>query len=97
MSCTEKVYIESATSLEAKLTRYDQIIEALELQMLNVAAGNSDVAEYMIDDGQVRISTEYRDTVSIAKAITAFMSLREMIINKLNGRSFVLRPWRGLV
>ena len=97
MAITEKLYIESATSLEQKFERYGQIIEALELQMLDVGAGNSDVASYSIDDGQVKISTQYRDVMSIAKATDRFTFLRNKILNKLNGRSMVLRDWRGLV
>ena len=96
MAITEKLYIESATTLEQKLTRYNQIIEALELQMLNVGAGNSDVSNYSINDGQVSISTTYRDPISIANAIDRFTMLRNKILNKLNGRSMVLRDWRGL-
>lgn len=94
--CTEKLYIENATSLEQRLERYEQIIEALELQMVNVGAGNSDIEEYTLDDGQVKISTTYRDVNQIAKAIQGFEFLRQKIINKLNGRSVVIRPWRGL-
>ena len=97
MSCTETLYIESATTLEEKVVRYDAIILALENQMLNVGAGNSDVQNYSIDDGQVKISTQYRDVVQIAKAITSFTALRNAAVNKLNGRLFVLRPWRGLI
>jgi len=96
MTCTEKLYIENATSLEERLSRYDQIIEALELQMLNVGAGNSDIDEYTLDDGQVKISTTYRDVNQMAKAIDRFQFLRQKIINSLNGRSVVIRPWRGL-
>jgi len=97
MALTEKLYIESSTTLEEKLERYNQIIDALELQMLNVGAGNSDVSSYSINDGQVQINTQYRDVVSVANAIDRFMMLRNKILNKLNGRSVVLRPWRGLI
>lgn len=96
MECTEKLYIENSTSLEERVTRYDQIIEALELQMLNAGAGNSDIESYTLDDGQVKISTEYRDVMQIAKAIDKFQFLRQKLINSLNGRCVVLRDWRGL-
>lgn len=65
--------------------------------MLEVAAGNSDVEEYRLDDGQVTIKTIYRDTVSIAKAIDRFQSLQNKCLNQLNGRVMVARNWRGLV
>lgn len=97
MACTETFYIESATSLKEKVDRYNRIIEALELQMENVAAGNADVSSYSIDDGQVKISTQYRDPISIANAIDKFMMLRNKALNSLNGRGAVLRDWRGLI
>jgi len=97
MALTERLYIESATSLNDRLTRVCQIIEALELQMLNVGTGNSDVEEYSLNDGQVQIRTRYRSTSEIVKGIESFEALKQMLLNKLNGRGFVLRPARGLV
>jgi hypothetical protein len=95
MATTEKLYIESATTLEAKLERYTQIIDALELQMLNASAGNSDIQEYSLNDGQVQIRTAYRDPLAIGKAIDIFIRLRQKTMNELNGRGFVLRDWEG--
>ena len=96
MSCTETIYIESATGLEDEISRYNQIITALQLRAVEGAA-ISDKQQYSIDDGQVKISTLYRDPVSIAKAIKGYKALLEEALNKLNGRSFVARNWRGLV
>jgi hypothetical protein len=94
--CTETVYIQSAESLEEEAERYGQIIQALGEQIKNVAAGNADVEEYQLDDGQVKIRTKYRDITSITAAIKEFKRLRNQCINQLNGRSTVLRPARGL-
>lgn len=96
MACTETFYIQSAASLKEKIDRYDRIIKALGEQMENVAVGNSDISSYTVDDGQVKISTQYRDPVSIADAILKFEQEKQRALNTLNGRSFVLRPWRGL-
>jgi len=96
MECTERLYIENSSTLKERITRIDNIIEALELQMLNVGVDNSDVQNYSLDDGQVKISTLYRSPSEIANAIDKYTRIRERLINKLNGRGFVLRPWRGL-
>ena len=96
MACTERVYIEDATSLEERVNRYGQIIDALELRLLNNGTESSEIEEYSLDDGQVKIRTLYRDLSSITKAIENLMKLRQKLINRLNGHSFVLRPWRGL-
>lgn len=94
MVCTEKLYIESAESLLEKLNRYDQIIEALELEMLNSGAANAGIEEYTLDDGQVKIKMIYRDAMAIASAIDKFTYLRNKCYNSLNGHGFVLRPAR---
>lgn len=96
MACSETFYINSSTSLQEKIQRYDAVILALENQMVNVAAGNSDIDEYQLEDGQVKIRTKYRDVNQIAQAIKAFESLRTRCINELNGYGFVLRDRRSM-
>ena len=95
MVFTETLYIEGATGLVERLARIEAIIEALELRQVEVI-GKSNVEEYQLDDGQVRIKTIYRSADQIAKAIEAYEKLKQKILNKLNGRQIVLRPWQGL-
>ena len=92
----EILYIESATTLVDKIKRYDTILLALESQAL-IAAGDSNIEEYSLDDGQIKIKTAYRDGISIANAILRFEQLRGRAFNKLNGASFILKPRRGLM
>ena len=94
-TCTETVYIESAAGNLIRLERIGQIITALEIRALAVI-GNSDVEEYAIDDGQIKIKTLYKSSESIARAILAYEKLYQKLLNKLNGRDMVLRPWQGL-
>lgn len=91
----EKLYVDSASSLEAKIARIDTIITALEDQFINSAAGNSDLEYYTLDDGQTKITTAYRDVRLIPQAISRFETLRTMYINRLNGRCRILRDVRG--
>lgn len=95
MLYNETTYIESATSLEQRLQRITQIIEALELRAVESIA-NEDIEEYQIDDGQVKIRTVYRSSKQIERAIQAYEVIKQRILNKLNGRGMVLRPWQGL-
>jgi hypothetical protein len=95
MVFTETLYIEGATGLVERLARIEAIIEALELRQVEVI-GKSNVEEYQLDDGQVRIKTIYRSADQIAKAIEAYEKLKQKILNRLNGRQMVLRPWQGL-
>ena len=92
----ETVYIEGATGLLDRLSRIESIIEALELRQVAVI-GNSDIEEYSLNDGQIQIRTIYKSAESIAKAITAYEKIKQSILNKLNGRGMVLRPWQGMI
>jgi hypothetical protein len=88
------IYIQSRSTLRDKIIAIDKIIEALELQALT-AAGNIDVSEYSLDDGQTRIKTMYRSGKDIADSILVFMRIREMYVNRLNGRKFRLLDSRN--
>lgn len=91
----EVLYVESADSLKEEITRIDAIIKKLEIQMLNVGAEDSNLEYYILDDGQTKITTAYRDVRLIPQAIQRFKTLRTTLINKLNGRCRILRDVRG--
>lgn len=95
--CSETVYVYSVTDLEARLTRIDTVITALEQAMIDSGASSSGISGYSLDDGQTKINTTYRDVGAIAESISKWELIRERIINKLNGRQFAVRPWRGLL
>lgn len=97
MAVTETLYVESATTLEARLERICQIIEGLEAQQLTMATGTTqDISEYSINDGQVTIRTVYKSISEITSAIEYYEKAKQRIVNKLNGRQMALRPWQGL-
>jgi hypothetical protein len=79
------IYIQSATTLKEKIIRIDAIITALEDTALK-AASTDDVMEYSLDDGQTKIRTVYRSAESVLNAIQAFEKMKQMYINRLNGR-----------
>ena len=79
------IYISSATTLREKITRIDAVIEALETTALRAAA-TGNLSEYALNDGQTTIKTVYRDVNAVAASITAFETIKERYINRLNGR-----------
>lgn len=79
------IYIDSASDLRSKITRMDAIIEALEDAALKGAA-TGHLTEYSLDDGQTKIKTAYRSVNEIFNAINAFSRLRQLYINRSNGR-----------
>lgn len=82
---TVGLYLETATTNQEKITAIDAIISALLTTAAN-AAGNENISEYSLNDGQVIIKTNYRGVESIYKSIAAFRKLRQEYINMINGR-----------
>lgn len=80
-----EIYISSKTSLKAKIAAIDAVITALETTALKAAA-TGNVEEYQLDDGQVKIKTLYRNVNEVANSIEAFMRIRQIYVNRVNGR-----------
>jgi len=79
------IFVQSKPTLKGKIAAIDAIITALETSALKSAAtGNLD--EYWLDDGQTRIKTIYRSVDDVADGIVAFMKIRQIYVNRLNGR-----------
>lgn len=83
-SCS--IYVTSATSLRAKIDRMQAVIDMLEETALK-SAGNEDISEYSLDDGQTKIKTVYKSASAVADAIETFERLKQKYINQLNGRA----------
>jgi basic membrane lipoprotein Med (substrate-binding protein (PBP1-ABC) superfamily) len=80
-----QIYIDSATSLQDKITRIDAVIDGLLTSALK-AAGTGNVSEYGLNDGQTQIKTVYRSVSEVMKSIEAFEALKQLYVNRLNGR-----------
>lgn len=79
-------YIESATSLQDKITKIDALIDLLFTTATKAALGDN-ISEYMLDDGQTIIKTVYRGADAVAKSIQDLQKLREIIQATLNRNS----------
>lgn len=82
---TAGLYIESCTTLRAKITAIDNIISALLTTAANAAA-NENITEYTLNDGQTIIKSTYRGMKAIQDSINSFEKLKQMYVNRLNGR-----------
>lgn len=80
-----QVYIDSKTSNLAKIAALDAIINTL-MSTAAGAAGNNDLMEYSFNDGQSIVKMIYRDSAAVFRAIDDFEKLRQMYINRVNGR-----------
>lgn len=93
---SETLYIDSVTDMVAKVEAIDAIIAAL-LVIATSAVGNEDIEEYTLDDGQTKIRTRYRGMSAILKAIQDYEKLRQMYLNRLNGRVIRLVDSRSVL
>ena len=82
-------YIETATSLKEKVAKIDNIIDCL-LNTALKAVENDDVTEYWLDDGQTKIKTVFRSSLDVTKAIAGYERVRNIYLNRINGRSVQL-------
>ena len=85
---SESYYITCCTTTGERLERLRQIIVALENQMI-IAAGDVNIADYSLNDGQVTIRTAYRSPESIAKAIEAFEKIYTRLFNRCSNSNIV--------
>ncbi len=92
----EGIYLESCTTNQAKLVAINTIIDRL-MAAAAGGAGNEGISEYWLDDGQTKIKKVYRSTASIFSAIQTFEQLKEMYINKINGRVVRLVDHRNFI
>lgn len=82
-------YIDSRTSIAAKIAAIDAIISAL-LTTAATAAADDNINEYWLNDGQTQIKTIYKGAHAIQRSINEFERLRQMYVNRLSGRVTVL-------
>lgn len=78
-------YIESCTSLKAKIAAIDAIISALFATALK-AAENENITQYSLNDGQTIISTTYKSVKAITDSIQSMRAIRSAYVQQLQGR-----------
>jgi len=96
MACTEygsiTLYVESRTSLVAKIQAIENIEAAILIAILDQASGAGvGIAMYELDDGQVRIKTNYRSSQDITAALNALNLVKQRYIRQLQGSTINLR------
>jgi hypothetical protein len=80
-----QIYIQCGSTLLDKIARIDAIITALEDTALK-AASTDNITEYQLNDGQTIIKTVYKGADSVMRSIMAFEKIKQMYVNRLNGR-----------
>ncbi len=84
-----RAYFEDADTLETKVTRLNAIIDA-QLTLAATSGLEDDVKEYRLNDGQTIINVTRRSVEEIMSTIRKLELLRQMYINRINGRGMRL-------
>ena len=79
------IYINSATTLQGRLIAIDAVILALYATAAK-AAIDENLTEFILDDGQTKIQSNFRGVDAILTSINGLERLRQTIMNQLNGR-----------
>lgn len=83
-------YVECKSKLIGKIATYDLLIENMEAALLEgIASGH--LNQYEMDDGQMKVRAQYRSVDQMRAGINGLIGLREMYINRFNGRATTLR------
>lgn len=89
-SCSIKEYIESRASLDAKITAINALIDAMLLNTIDTIS-DSGTMSYSMDDGQMKITTQFRSTTDVTNGIRSLEKLKQMYIGRRDGNVTVLR------
>jgi len=89
-------YLMSKTSVIDKIRAIDNLIDLMIVSMAEYATGSgSTISEYQLDDGQVKIKTGYRSLTEITNGLKNLEHIRQIYINRFNGRCVVLRDLKS--
>lgn len=81
---TEYKYVIDSVDLKSKYDRIQMIISALIDQQI-LMVGKSGTVSYSLNDGQTVISTTYRNSSDIAKAIQDYERISNTILSQITG------------
>lgn len=84
-----RYYIEDVDDLCQRVTRIDQVIDAL-LTLATTSALEDDVRSYRLNDGQTIINVERQTVDQLMKSVRNLELVKNMYINRINGRGMRL-------
>ena len=83
-------YFDCKSKLIGKIATYDLLIEGFEKSILE-ATVSGHLIQYEMDDGQMKVRTQYRNISDMTDAMNGLRRIRQDYKNQHNGRTTVLR------
>lgn len=82
-------FVECKSKLIGKVATYDILIQKFEEAIL-AGAESGHILQYEMDDGQMKVRTQYRNMKDMTEAMNGLIKIRQYYINKANGSSIRL-------
>lgn len=82
-------FVECKSKVIGKIATYDLLIESME-QTLMAGIQSGHLLQWELDDGQMKVRSQYRNVKDLTDAMNGLIKLRQYYINKANGRSIRL-------
>lgn len=92
---SERLYLESAATLQDLITRLRQVRDCYLTQMAK-AAVKGDIAEYTLNDGQTIIRVKQRGIDEMADAMHKIERTLQTYANQFNGRVMVAKDFNDV-
>ncbi len=83
-------YLETKTSIKDRIIAIDGLIDSMILRAAD-AVDTANYSEYQMDDGQMKVRTMYRSPEDIMKGVSSLEKIKQMYVNRVNGRVTVFR------
>ena len=93
MSLSIKKYIESESTLSARIEAIDTLISSMLLSSID-SIDESGLFSYSLDDGHIKVTTQFRSMTEVTNGIRILEQLRNIYANRADGGNItVLRKW----
>jgi hypothetical protein len=87
---TVKEYIQSKDCLDARILAVENLIDAMLLTSIE-SVDNSGTMSYTLDDGQMKVTTQYRSMKEVTDGLVGLERILHGWINRRDGSITVLR------
>jgi hypothetical protein len=87
---TVKEYIQSKDCLDARILAVENLIDSMLITSID-SIDNGGTMSYSLDDGQMKITTQYRSVREVTDGIMGLEKILQTWINRRDGSVIVLR------
>lgn len=88
--CTVEQYLNRNRCLQSRIDAIEELIIQFEIKF-GLGIENSDISEYDMDDGQMKVKTKYKTMADLSNGILMLEQMKHRLLARANGRKHYLR------